>query len=170
MGTETLLPDGTRVRIRPMRPSDVRWILPAFRRLSPRTIYQRFFTPLKEMDCEYARHLTNVDHHQREALVAEVSKGISYQPAGVARYEPTSEAGVAEVALLVADQYQHRGVGRVLFDQILQSGVRNGIRQFCADILGENERMLRLLRSHATILKSDMSQGVTHCVFTPKVI
>lgn len=165
---EATLPDGTAVRIRPIRPSDTRWIIPAFRRLSATTVYQRFFTHMTEMPEELARHFTNVDHVRRQALVAEISKGVTHQPAGVARYEPTDEEGQAEVALLVTDRYQSRGIGKVLFRAILQAGVENGIHVFCADILSENRRMLHLLQSEAEIHQSQVQQGVTHCVFTPR--
>jgi GNAT superfamily N-acetyltransferase len=165
---ETRLSDGTPVRIRPIRPADVRWMIPGFRRLTPHTIYQRFFTTMSEIPREMADHFTNVDHIARQALVAEVSKGISYQPAGVARYEPCGRDGEAEVAVLVVDRYQNRGVGRALFHAILQEGVANGIRTFCADVLSENRRMLHLLQSETDIQESKIQQGVTHCVFTPK--
>ncbi len=112
---ESRLPDGTAVRIRPIRPKDVRWLIPAFRRLSAETVYQRFFTPMAELSADLAGHFANVDHAKREALVAEVSKGLSFQPAGVARYEATEQAGIAEVAILVTDRYQNRGIGRLLF-------------------------------------------------------
>ena len=164
----TPLPDGTQIRIRPIRPRDVRWIVPAFRRLSPETIYQRFFTTMSEMPRELAERFANVDHRRREALVAEVSKGISYQPAGVARYEPSEQEGVAEVAILVADGYQNKGIGRVLFHAILQAGLNNGIRTFTAEVLSENHRMLHLLQSEAEIRESKVQQGVTHLVFTPR--
>jgi GNAT superfamily N-acetyltransferase len=165
---ETRLSDGTPVRIRPIRPADARWIIPAFRRLSPETVYQRFFTTMTEIPKEMAERFTNVDHITRQALVAEVSRGISYQPAGVARYEPSGQNGEAEVAVLVTDRYQDRGVGRALFHAILQEGVANGVRTFCADILSENRRMLHLLQSETEIRESKVQQGVTHCVFTPK--
>src|SRR5689334_1339163 len=108
---DTLLPDGTPLRIRPIGPRDARWIVPGFRRLSSNTIYQRFFSPMAELPADLVRRFTNVDHKTRQALVGEISKGISYQPAGVARYEPTGEKGVAEVAVLVVDRYQNRGIG-----------------------------------------------------------
>jgi GNAT superfamily N-acetyltransferase len=165
---ETRLTDGTAVRIRPIRPADVRWIIPAFRRLSTETIYQRFFTTMKELPEEMARRFTNVDHVKRQALVAEILKGVSYQPAGIARYEPSDKNGEAEVAVLVTDRYQDRGVGRVLFHAILQAGIENGIDTFCADILSENRRMLHLLQSETEIRESRVQQGVTHCVFTPR--
>jgi RimJ/RimL family protein N-acetyltransferase len=165
---ETRLADGTPVRIRPIRPADVRWIIPAFRRLSPETVYQRFFTIMKELPADLARRFTNVDHVTRQALVAEISKGISYQPAGIARYEPCEQGGEAEVAVLVADRYQNRGIGRVLFHSILQAAVENGIHTFSADVLSENRRMMHLLQSETEIRESKVQQGVTHCAFTRK--
>lgn len=155
------------IRIRPIRPSDVRWMVPAIHRMSPETIYQRFFTHLKDLPPDMAQRFTNVDHSSRQALVAEVSKGISYKPAGVARYEPTETEGVAEVAIVVTDEFQNHGIGHRLLHAILAEGVQNGIHTFCADVLSENRRMLHLLETESNILESKVERGVTHLVFTP---
>jgi len=165
---ETALPDGTPVRIRPIRTSDVRWMIPAFHRLSRETIYQRFFTFMSDLPRPMAEHFANVDHVHRQALVAEISKGISHQPAGIARYEPGENPAQAEIAVLVADEYQNRGIGRVLFHAIMEAGRENGIAEFCADILSENHRMLHLLEKETLIKLSKVQQGVTHVVFSPK--
>ena len=159
--------ENVEIRIRPIRPSDVRWMVPAIHRMSPDTIYQRFFTHMKELPPELATRFTNVDHSRRQALVAEISKGISYKPAGVARYEPTETEGVAEVAILVTDEFQNQGIGHQLFHAILKEGVEHGIHTFCADVLSENRRMLHLLESESNILESKVERGVTHLVFKP---
>jgi GNAT superfamily N-acetyltransferase len=114
-----------------------------------------------------AARFTNVDHHKRQALVAEVSKGISYKPAGVARYEPTETEGLAEVAIVVSDEFQNKGIGHLLFHAILLEGVKHGIHTFCADVLSENRRMLHLLEAESNILESKVERGVTHLVFKP---
>ena len=142
-------------------------MVPAVRRMSPDTIYQRFFTHMKDLPPELAARFTNVDHDKRQALVAEVSKGISYKPAGVARYEPTETAGMAEVAIVVTDEFQNLGIGHLLFHAILQEGVQHGIHTFCADVLSENRRMLHLLEAESTIVESKVERGVTHLVFKP---
>jgi GNAT superfamily N-acetyltransferase len=155
------------IRIRPINPRDVRWMVPAFLRMSPDTIYQRFFTHMKELPPDLAYRFTHVDHSHRQALVAEICVGISYKPAGVARYEPAETEGMAEVAILVTDEFQNHGIGHQLFHAILKEGVEHGIHTFCADVLSENRRMLHLLENESNILSSKVERGVTHLVFTP---
>jgi RimJ/RimL family protein N-acetyltransferase len=151
------LKDGTPVRIRPIRPEDEHSLVEIFNHSSPQTVYQRFFTALPELTPDMARHLSNVNTVNRLALVAETDA----QPIGVARYEPTDEPDLVELAIVVVDEWQNRGLGRILVREILRAAERNGIRRFRADVLAENRRMLRLLAAEARILDRKTEAGVT---------
>ncbi len=146
-------------------------MIPGFRRLSPQTVYQRFFTHMQEMPSDLAQHFANVDHTRRQALIAELSLGISYRPVGIARYElmeTEDQDSQAEVALLVFDEYQNKGVGHVLFHAILNEAAAHGIGLFCADVLAENRRMIHLIHEDTSVRESKTERGVTHFVFTMK--
>ena len=151
------------VRIRPIRPSDEQALREGFQRLSFETIRQRFFAPVRELTEEMARHLANVDQVTRGAVVAETeSSGLI----GVARYEPSDEPGVVEVAVVVADEWQNIGIGRQLFKAILEAAKANGIDQFRADVLADNYRMLHLLSTETAVLKKRTQSGVTSLFFS----
>lgn len=153
---ETTLKDGTRVHIRPIRPEDDDALVEVFHHLSPQTVYQRFFTALPELTPGMARYLSHVNYQSRLALVAEIEGRV----AGVGRYERTAEADVVELGLVVLDEWQNRGLGRVLLRETIQAASANRIHSFRADVLSENRRMLRLLAQETEIVGRRIESGV----------
>lgn len=150
------LKDGTRVHIRPIRPEDDRALVEIFERLSPQTVYQRFFTAMPELTPGMARYLSHVNYRSRMALVAEVEGEL----VGVGRYERTPDPEVAELGLVVLDSWQNRGLGRALLHQILRAAASNGIHRFSADVLADNHRMAKLLASETEIVSRRFEAGV----------
>lgn len=158
------LKDGTPVVIRPIRPDDVEALVESFRHLSPQTIYQRFFTNLHELPLEMARSIASPDHVGRLALIAESGNEVI----GVGRYERTDVPGLAELGLVILDDWQNRGLGRILLRETLRAAERNGIRQFRAEVLAENRRMLHLLATEGDITGRKTEAGVTTLFFTTR--
>jgi RimJ/RimL family protein N-acetyltransferase len=160
--SDVTLRDGTVAHIRPIRPEDDHVLVESFQRLSPETVYQRFFTALPELTPGMARYLANVNYTNRLALVAEVDSEL----AAVVRYERTGDPEVAELGLVVLDAWQNRGLGRILLREILAAAGRNGIHRFRADVLAENRRMLRLLATEAHIDDRKTEAGVATLFLT----
>ena len=98
------------------------------------------------------------------AVVAEVGPELI----GVGRYEPTDDADVVELALVILDQWQDRGLGRILLRVLFQAGKSNGIRRFRADVMSENRRMLRLLATEALISERKTEAGITSLNLTAR--
>jgi GNAT superfamily N-acetyltransferase len=111
-----------------------------------------------------ARNLSNVDYRHRLALIAETDT----EPIGVVRYEPTNDPELVELGLVVVDDWQNRGLGRILLRVILRAAESNGIHRFRADILAENRRMLSLLASESQIQTWESGAGVTTVSFTSR--
>jgi GNAT superfamily N-acetyltransferase len=135
------LRDGATVLIRPIRPTDKDGLAAGFERLSPASRYRRFFTAsahLGESDLDY---LVNVDHHDHEALLA--IDPVTRDGVGVARYVRTG-ADTAEPAVVVADDWQGRGVGGALVRRLVQRARAEGIRRFEAPVLAGNVEALEL--------------------------
>ncbi len=151
------LKDGGSIHIRPIRPEDDRLLVQLFNNSSPRTVYQRFHTAIAELTPTMARYLSNVDNRDRLALIAETDN----EPVGVARYEPTNDPGLVELSLIVVDDWQDRGIGRILLREVFRAAEGNGIHRFCAHVLSENRRMLRLLVTEGQIQGSKTAAGVT---------
>ena len=144
-GERVELRDGTVVRIRPVGPDDKPFVLQAFGRLGAGSRYRRFLTYKKELSVAELQALTEVDHHDHEALGAvdpATGEGI-----GVARFvrEP-DRPDAAEAAVTVVDAWQGRGVGTALLERLAVRAREEGIREFTATLLSDNAAMLTLFR------------------------
>jgi RimJ/RimL family protein N-acetyltransferase len=141
---EARLRDGERILLRPIRPEDRDELAAGMHRLSPESRYRRFFTPTSDLTAAQLSYLTEVDHHDHEALVAvepDTGRGI-----GVARFiRIAGDPELAEVAVAVADSWQGRGVATALLDRLTQRAREEGVRRFSAEVLAENRPMLELI-------------------------
>ena len=164
---DVLLRDGTRVRMRPIRPDDEPRLVALYDHLSQDSRYQRFFSVARRLPPNWAHFLANVDYVRRFALVVE-APGDPETLIAVARYEPTAERECAEVAFAVQDAWQNRGLGTVLFRELLAAAKRNGITRFCAWVLGDNRRMLDLIARLGKIQQRSYGQGVVELAFTAR--
>src|SRR2546427_8149410 len=114
------LRNGASARVRAIRPDDEPRLVALCRRLSPRTVYQRFFS-VRRLLPEEAHAFANVDYRQRMAVVAEVDGGQEPELVGVARYGP-SDGGTADIRLVVADGWQGTRLGSFLLRGVLRAG------------------------------------------------
>lgn len=138
--SDATLKDGTRVLLRPIRRDEGPRLLELYDRLSPESLYFRFFA-VPDKDHAKADYLAHVDYVNRYALVAEIGGAI----AGVARWERNmADPGRAEVAFTVADELQGRGLGSLLFRRLATLARGHGIAAFDAEVLPSNEKMLRV--------------------------
>ena len=143
-----MLRDGSRILIRPIEPGDKDKLVEGFERLSPESRYRRFLTPMARLSPRLLRYLTEVDHHDHEALVAVSAEGA--EPIGVARFiRLVDEPDVAEVAVAVVDDWQGRGAGTELLRRLAARAVDEGIECFTATCLATNEDVLALLEGIA---------------------
>jgi len=162
------LDGGARVFVRPIRPDDEPGLVDLYSRLSEHTAYQRFFTLMRRLPSTWSHFFANVDYRCRLALVAVHEAPSGPELIGVGRYEPTGEQGVAEIALVVQDGWQGRGLGTVLLDDIVSAANARGVRRFRAFVLADNYRMLRLLANRAEIVERGIEDGVVAVVFTAR--
>jgi GNAT superfamily N-acetyltransferase len=144
---EVVLRDGLTVLLRPVRSEDKRLIAEAFERLSPETRYRRFFAPLERLSSRDLAYLTEVDHHDHEALVAvnPENGGI----VGAARYIRSDDPTEAEVAVVVGDPWQAHGVGTALLVRLVERARSEGIEHFVALVMNDNEDAVELFRGLA---------------------
>lgn len=157
---DVTLKDGTALRLRPIRPEDAPRLIEFYDRLSRHTAYQRFFTVMKRLPPDWARMLASVDYRRRLALVAERGPADAPEIEAVARYEPTENPDIVEVAFVVQDGYQGRGLGVLLLRHLLEAGEARGIRRFRAYVLADNRRMLDLLTRFTNIRERKLEAGV----------
>jgi GNAT superfamily N-acetyltransferase len=156
--SEVALRDGSRVKIRPARQTDRGLLLAGFERLSDESRYKRFLVPMPELTEEMVRHLTDVDHRDREALVA--LDALTGEGVGVARYVRDPEAPLrAEAAVTVIDDWQGRGLGTLLVELLAVRAREEGIERFTALMLASNDDMMDLLRALGPVRVVDREAG-----------
>ena len=136
--------------VRPIRPEDEPLLADFHRRLSDESVYLRYFAPMKlETRVAHERLLRRcmVDGHEQFALVAEHKDeaGVLHI-AGVARLDRISGRDSAELAFVVADQYQHRGLGGYLLQRMIEIAREQTLQQLEAEVLADNYPMKDLFR------------------------
>ena len=161
---ELTLRDGAVVRLRPIRPDDAPRLQALHSRLSLDTAYQRFFAIVKRLPPDWARVLATVDYRRRLALVVEAPSGDELIAVG--RYDALDEANTVEVAFVVQDSWQNRGLGTMLFDAILRAAAARSYRRFRAYVLADNRRMLDLIARFTHVEARKTEQSVTELVFS----
>jgi ribosomal protein S18 acetylase RimI-like enzyme len=142
-----LLRDGRPVRIRPIVPGDRRHLLAGLQRMSPRSVYFRFHSPVKTLSEAELAYLTELDQRDHVAWGAEALDESGVPGIAVARYVRDSEDPTgAEAAIAVTDDYQGVGLGTMLMETLIATALENGIEQLWGSILPDNEGAQRLFR------------------------
>jgi RimJ/RimL family protein N-acetyltransferase len=113
-----------------------------FFRLSPETLYRRFHSPIVRPEQAQPQRLLDLDHHDREAVVAVVGGEI----VGVARYARRPGADVAEVAIVVADDWQRQGLATRMLTALADLASAAGVEHFSLSMQADNRPVLRLVR------------------------
>lgn len=157
-GTTVALRDGSRVVVRPVRADDRELLLAGFERLGKASRYQRFLAPMAELSDEDVTYLTQVDHHDHEALAA-LDAGTG-DGVGVARFvRCAGRPDTAEAAVTVIDEWQGRGVGTALLDLLAARARAEGVARFTALLFAENRDVLELLQGLGPIDVVDRQSG-----------
>jgi GNAT superfamily N-acetyltransferase len=130
--------------VRPIRRQDKSAIVEGFERMSPTSRYRRFFAPLQRLSSRDLAYLTEVDHHDHEALIG--FDAATREPVGVARYVKSAESIEAEVAVTVVDDWQGRGAATALLEALVERAREEGVKCFIALVLSENREALEIFR------------------------
>jgi GNAT superfamily N-acetyltransferase len=149
--------------VRPVDPGDSERLRRLFERLSPDTVYRRFFTRFPAPPPGVLEHLAAVDHHDHEGLVALDGDEI----VALARWDrPAGSGPEAEVSILVEDAWQHRGLGRALMRTLVTEAAHHDITALTADVLTENGPARRLATSLARPTGVELDGPGTHFTFS----
>ncbi|MFC9790293.1 GNAT family N-acetyltransferase [Rhodococcus sp. NPDC127528] len=161
---DVLAADGGAVHLRPIRPEDADKLVAFHAKLSERTRYLRYFGPYPTMSNRDLVRFTTVDHRDRVAFVAVLGDEII----AVGRYERLLDVGdgkSAEVAFVVADAHQGRGLGPILLEHLAGAAAENGLTMFVAEVLAENRNMVSVFREAGYQVSRSFEGGVLRLEF-----
>jgi len=152
---KTQLNDGTDITIRPIRPEDAEIEAKFVRELSDETKYFRFMNHLQELSQEMLVRLTQIDYLDEMALIAVTSTEAGEEQVGVARYTTNPDKKSCEFALVVSDKWHGRGIAHHLMKSLMEVARDRGLETMDGQVLGNNFRMLALIKSFNFRISTD---------------
>ena len=158
---DVVLSDGGTVHLRPITPDDADRLLAFHGRLSERTRYFRYFGPYPRMPQRDLERFSTVDHRDRVAFVAMLGHDI----VAVGRYDRLHDTDSAEVAFVVEDPHQGRGLGSILLEHLAAAARERGLTRFVAEVLAENGQMVRVFRDAGYQIARSFEEGTVHLEF-----
>jgi acyl-CoA synthetase (NDP forming)/RimJ/RimL family protein N-acetyltransferase len=157
---DVLLADGGVAHLRPIRPSDADRLIAFYERVSPESKYLRFFTPYPRLSDRDVKRFTEVDYVDRVAFIVTLGDDMI----AVGRYERT-EDDHAEVAFLIEDAHQGRGIAQLLLEHLAEAARERGITRFVAEVLPENRRMVKVFADAGYRVSKGIADGVLEVEF-----
>jgi acyl-CoA synthetase (NDP forming)/RimJ/RimL family protein N-acetyltransferase len=152
---DVLLSDGGVAHLRPIRPSDADRLVAFYDRVSPQSKYFRFFAPYPRLSTRDVRRFTEVDYVDRVAFILTLGDDMI----AVGRYDRV-EDDHAEVAFLIEDAHQGRGIAQLLLEHLAQAARERGITRFVAEVLPENRRMAQVFADAGYRVSRGIEDGV----------
>ncbi|MFT4043871.1 MAG: GNAT family N-acetyltransferase [Gordonia sp. (in: high G+C Gram-positive bacteria)] len=161
---DVLASDGGVVHLRPIVPDDADRVVRFHSGLSERTRYMRYFGPTPTLPPREVARMTTVDHRQRVAIVAVLGAEII----AIGIYEGLAADGKpdsAEVAFVVADEHQGRGLGPILLEHLAGAAAENEFARFEAEVLSENPNMVAVFRDAGYQISRSFDGSTVHVEF-----
>ncbi len=157
-----ILDDGTPISFRPIHPTDEHNMKDLYYALSKETIYYRFMQNLKSIPLKQVQDFVFIDHRSDVAIVGTLPEVHGEQFVAIGRYflDPTTNR--AEVAFVVRDEWQNRGIGAYLLKNLTTIARRNGIGGFTAEVLKQNRAMQSVFNTSGLKVKSQLDGEVYH--------
>jgi GNAT superfamily N-acetyltransferase len=156
------LKDGRIVTIRSIRPDDKSAVGAAFQRLSAQSVYRRFFSPKSTLTEADLKWLTEVDFEKTVALVIDLDEGHRRTLIGGGRYveyDSKDTVRTAELAFTVRDEFQGKGIGKLLMEHLTIIGRAKGVARFEATVLAENKGMLGVFSTSGLPMRTENLGG-----------
>ncbi|GGN36230.1 hypothetical protein GCM10012285_09800 [Streptomyces kronopolitis] len=167
---DVVLRDGGTARIRPITPNDAERLVSFYEQVSDESKYYRFFAPYPRLSDRDVHRFTHHDYVDRVGLAATVGGEFI----ATVRYDRINDQGLpakdpeddqAEVAFLVQDAHQGRGVASALLEHIAAVARERGIRRFAAEVLPANSKMIKVFTDAGYTQKRTFEDGVVRLEF-----
>ncbi len=160
--TTALLDDGTLVRFRAMNPTDEPATRDLFYSLSQETLYYRYMSNLERIPRKEIRNYVYIDHRNEVAIVGTLPEAHGEEIIAIGGYYLNPTTNRAEVAFIVRDEWQGRGLGTFIFQHLTSIAKRNGIAGFTAEVLVGNKKMQAVLDHSNMKVRRYHGDGVFH--------
>jgi len=160
LATHMLLDDGTQIKFRSIHPTDEPGMKDLFYALSQQTVYYRFMKDMKRIPHKQVQDFVYVDHRNEVAIVGTLPEAHGEDIIAIGRYYLDPKTNRAEVAFVVRDQWQNRGIGTFIMKFLTTIAKRNGIRGFTAEVLRQNKPMQRVFHKSDCQVKSQLNDDV----------
>jgi acyl-CoA hydrolase/GNAT superfamily N-acetyltransferase len=160
--TTMLLDDGTLVSFRAMQPTDEKETKDLFYSLSQETVYYRYMSHMKRIPRKQLQNFVYVDHRNEVAIVGTVPEAHGEDIIAIGRYYLDQKTNRAEVAFVVRDDWQLRGIGAFIMKHLATIAKRNGISGFTAEVMRDNKPMQAVINHSGMKVRSSLNDGVFH--------
>jgi acyl-CoA hydrolase/GNAT superfamily N-acetyltransferase len=160
--TTMLLDDGTLIGFRAMQPTDEKETKDLFYSLSQETVYYRYMSHMKRIPRKQLQNFVYVDHRTEVAIVGTVPEAHGEDIIAIGRYYLDQKTNRAEVAFVVRDDWQMRGIGGFIMKHLATIAKRNGISGFTAEVMRDNKPMQAVINHSGMKVRSSLNEGVFH--------
>ena len=158
--TSLLLDDGTKINFRPIHPTDEPNMKDLLYTLSQDALYSRFMTHIQRFPYKQIKDFVFIDHRKEVAIVGILPEAHGEDIIAVGRYYLDPRTNRAEVAFVVRDEWQGRGIGKFLFRHLTTIAKRHGITGFTAEVLRNNKRMQAVFNNSDLRVRSKLSDDI----------
>jgi acyl-CoA hydrolase/RimJ/RimL family protein N-acetyltransferase len=150
------------VRFRAIKPSDEEEMRRLFYRFSDKSVYYRYFSPIKVMPHAKMQEYVNVDYRHFMSIVGLVDESGIERIIAEGRYVRLEDRPFADTAFIVDEKYQGRGIATFLLDMLISFAQEQGIIGFSADVLADNKAMIRTYEKSRYPIEATVEFGVYH--------
>jgi GNAT superfamily N-acetyltransferase len=147
------------VFFRPVKPSDEDLEREFFYSLSDESVYYRFFNIVKAMPHEKLQPLVNIDYRSEMAIAGFIGEAGEEEMVAIGRYKTDPADNLAEIAFLVRDDWQQRGIGTYLFNKLTDHALKRGLSGFKAEVLSQNKKMMYVFHKSRFPVKTKLDDG-----------
>ncbi|MHC4842995.1 MAG: GNAT family N-acetyltransferase [Planctomycetota bacterium] len=156
------LRDGTEIFFRPIKPTDEPALSEMLYSLSETSVSKRYMTRTRSFSHKDVQQLTNIDYQNNLAIVGTVPGVSGEDIVAIAQYFLDEKTQAAEVAFIVQDEWQQKGMGTFLLDYITQVAIKRGVKQFYATVLQNNKPMLAIFYNSGFKVNTEFDGEVYH--------
>lgn len=156
--TTYVMDDGTEIKFRSIQPTDEPLVRDIFYAMSQETRYYRFMSNFRQISRKQMRDLVFINHRTDVAVVGTVPEAHGEDIVAIGRYYLDERTNMAEIAFVVRDEYQNRGLGSFLLRHLTNIALRNGIRGFTAEVLRGNKAMQAVFNNSGLKISTDVDQ------------